>query len=714
MPPILRFLADADLDLGPFGLLGLTPEQCEEDAIGAALGRQLARVARHPHGGAIEADEVRLALHVAAAQLRDPAVRQELIEDWSNVRARRTQSQATTALRANSAPPAAPARPPTPARGRVPLSAFEHTALWVIAHSGGWNAESKRRLWALAHASSIAPVELPGIIARVAQRAAGGYSPRGSAGDSQSSRPARAKTARALPRAIPLPKVESPLRKWGPLILVGVLTLSSIIMVRVIAVLRSRELSARTIAMESLAIPPTATPPLPAPIPETPPEDTLATSEPAPWPSLPTPLPPPPSQSRAAPEPAPVSTVPELPPVAPAELAPWLQLAERVLSSTAMRPSIEERLSKAVRLALVNCAAEQYAAGDQSGADETRHEADLLSPYSGRAAVSAADLEAQLFRMTAPATSDDGRVALQFQLARRQPGSSLEALNRLRFRQTPLGPADCDVVAEVAFYAPTLELRALARRFVDDQSANPFMVYGLLEAAPRAPKNQASTEIIERITLRSLPRPTDPDWPRAARAALVARLFEMLSPDRTGIVDDLAATLSGAYARSASASGQGADAQSGDAPPIEPDGGAFPAAGESLGALSPDLPPDAEAPRRLWEIWNARADPFRASADGAAQAQDIVRRRAARLALADGVIQQFAAEQASIVEMAAFVVARERPTRAAEVGSIVQALRQERRQAQHIFEQVEANERALTRLWMIRVGAAPTGNRGSP
>lgn len=708
LPPILRFLADVDLDMGPFGLLALTPENCDDAAIAGALSRQLARVARHPHGGAVEADEVRLALHVAAAQLRDPAVREELIEDLEGVRLRRAQAPAAPV---NGGPPQ------RPAPARAGHTSFEHTAMWVIAHSGGWNAEAKRRLWALAHATSVSPSELPDVVARVAQRAAGVAPLRqGEEGGPRARQPAR---KRELPRVAPLPAEQTPLRKWGPLVLVALLTLSSLVMVRVIAVLRTREIAARTIELESIGGAQSGAAPL-APPPVSVPEPDLASarSTPDPWaPMLPEqPTPPPqstPASGLDAPTDAPAPRNPEAP--FNAALAPWAPLAERILSSTPMRPTAEERLVKAARLALINSAAEQHTAGDEVGAEASRREAESLSPYSARASISAADLEVQLFRMTAPATSDDGRVAMQFQLARRQPGSPTDALNRLRFRQAPLGPADCDVIAEVAFYAPTLELRSLARRFVDDQSNNPFMVYGLLEAASRAPRNQSSSEIIERITLRSLPRPSDPDWPRAARAALVARLFEMLSPDRTGVVDDLAATLTDAYARSVAASDTDALASpdEDDAPDPDPGFGAAAPFVASQGARSPDEPPDADAAGRLFEAWRARAEPFRAAAEGAAQYADILRRRAARLALADGIIQRFASDQAAIVEMAAFVIARERPTRATDVAKLVEDLRTERRQAIHVFEQIEANERALTQLWLIRVGAGQVPGRGA-
>lgn len=725
LPPILRYLADVDLDMGPFGLLGLTPQACDDQTIAAALQRQLSRVARHPHGSAIEADEVRLALHVAAAQLRDPDVRQELTEDLESVRVRRAPFGDSPAPPAPPVPPAprsaAPARPEPPAPAANPprmspvlSTSFDHTAMWVIAHSGGWNAEAKRRLWSLANAMSVAPGELPEVIARVARRASGGNTLRtGGVGAARAQRGAAGRVG-ALPRAVPLPVQDSPMRKWGPLALIGLLTLSSLVMVRVITVIRTREIAARTIAIESLAVQNSTPTPVPVDASDSAvPDIASSTTASDPWPTTRTPHGAQPPEASTPPE----ATDAELlqasaPPAAmdPA-LAPWLEIATRTIASSSMRPTPEERLFKSARLALINCAAEQHAAGDAPAADETRRRAESLSPYASGVSTSVADLEAQIFRMTAPATSDDGRVAIQFQLARRQPGSPTDALDRLRFRQAPLGPADCDVIAEVAFYAPTLELRALARRFVDDQSANPFMVYGLLEAVSRAPRNQSSSEVIERITLRPLPRATVPDWPRAARAALIARLFEMLAPARSGSIDDLSHTLTEAYLQAAGASSAPTITDTDGASAQDSRDGVFPRADSLDGARAPDEPPDAQASERLFDVWVVRAAPFRASASGAAHFEEILRRRDARLALSKGLAQRFAAQQAAIVELAGFVIARDRPTRAAEVDALLERVRQERRQSHHVFEQIEANEVALARLWMIRFGAAPGAER---
>lgn len=66
-------------DAGPLDLLGVSLSECTAARIESALERQLERVDQHPESDTPEADELRLALHTAAAQLLDPTVRSLLI-----------------------------------------------------------------------------------------------------------------------------------------------------------------------------------------------------------------------------------------------------------------------------------------------------------------------------------------------------------------------------------------------------------------------------------------------------------------------------------------------------------------------------------------------------------------------------------------------------------------------------------------------------------
>ena len=149
-PPIERFLGHVDPATGPFGVLGLPVRDATPEEIDAALSRRIALLERHRQGSSAEADEVLLALHVAAAQLRDTTVRRAML------------AQLPGASRASAAPVAVERDVPVPPMG------FSELARATIAHSGGWNRRSRRRIAGLAHTYGVSPSALRGAIADIA------------------------------------------------------------------------------------------------------------------------------------------------------------------------------------------------------------------------------------------------------------------------------------------------------------------------------------------------------------------------------------------------------------------------------------------------------------------------------------------------------------------------------------------------------------------
>lgn len=131
--PIQRFLGLPVETDSPFDLLGLTPARCGEQDVRSALVRRLGRVRRHPESLTHEADEVRLALYAAAAQLLDPNVRAQLIEE----------EIAANSLRSDSRHESADHR------------AFRVVAMHVLARAGGWNRKSMKWLGMLSRAHGL-------------------------------------------------------------------------------------------------------------------------------------------------------------------------------------------------------------------------------------------------------------------------------------------------------------------------------------------------------------------------------------------------------------------------------------------------------------------------------------------------------------------------------------------------------------------------------
>gem|GEM_PF-5625538 len=157
LTPIERFLGPAAATGNPFAMLGVSSDVRDEREVQAALHRRLVRLGARPDARTPEADEVRLALHAAAAQLGDPLVRRHLRIIWTTSRSR-MREPATPGVRRASAYS-------QDTGGQAPgLGAFHDLALRVLARSGGWNRRSRRRLAALAHAMGIAPSLLAGTL----------------------------------------------------------------------------------------------------------------------------------------------------------------------------------------------------------------------------------------------------------------------------------------------------------------------------------------------------------------------------------------------------------------------------------------------------------------------------------------------------------------------------------------------------------------------
>jgi hypothetical protein len=109
-------------------LLGLTPQRCEPLDIENALHERLKKVYQHPDARSDDADDIRAALRAAAEQLR-----------------RFPRSVRSTQRPGDAAAPSAPQR-----LSVASLTQFDRLVLAVLVGCGGWNAQSRSRLVALA------------------------------------------------------------------------------------------------------------------------------------------------------------------------------------------------------------------------------------------------------------------------------------------------------------------------------------------------------------------------------------------------------------------------------------------------------------------------------------------------------------------------------------------------------------------------------------
>lgn len=140
-----RFLGPDAAAGGLFALLGVSADELSDEMIIGALGNRLTQVDQHAQGRTPEADEVRLALHAAAAQLLDHAARKQA--DGSPVRVPKDKSsRQNRTLR------------------------LEQDAIITLARYGGWNRRSLRRLSMLALARGAQPGEIVDVLAHLAGR----------------------------------------------------------------------------------------------------------------------------------------------------------------------------------------------------------------------------------------------------------------------------------------------------------------------------------------------------------------------------------------------------------------------------------------------------------------------------------------------------------------------------------------------------------------
>lgn len=212
--PMTRYLGDVDRRTGPFGLLGLPVGPVTPADVERALQLRLDRVNRHAHARSPEADEVRLALHVAAAQLRDPQVRSELLQRYTN-----------------------------PGSASAPSSdpVFEDVALRVLVHSGGWNARAKRRLAAMAHVHGLDEAALEGTLRSLATRNRSAPHARGSSpGRSSAARPTDAVARQGRRKRSYVAAIPAVAQRWILGALMILLVISTILMaIRVAGLWRS-------------------------------------------------------------------------------------------------------------------------------------------------------------------------------------------------------------------------------------------------------------------------------------------------------------------------------------------------------------------------------------------------------------------------------------------------------------------------------------------
>ncbi len=239
------------------------------------------------------------------------------------------------------------------------------------------------------------------------------------------------------------------------------------------------------------------------------------------------------------------------------------------------------------------------------------------------------------------------------------------------------------------------DLRKHAADLARQHAADPAVVHGWLVQLPTMPASQDLADLLAGAALAKLPPVRHPSWRVAARRALVERLLQLLadSGDLSGI-DNASTLLAQSYAHRLAT-------LSWNSRPDPPRG--QPLADPPPSDALSNVPP-LESSARLYRLRLEREAQDKApTAREPLSLAQISARHAGRSKIAAGRIQLFAAEQATALELLAYIVAAERPDTSAQIAAILDEAALARRKAPHIATQIEAVERAALRLWLIRL-----------
>lgn len=352
-------------------------------------------------------------------------------------------------------------------------------------------------------------------------------------------------------------------------------------------------------------------------------------------------------------------------------LASWVTAARDAVSpSSGPQPgatATASPLADAALLSRLNAAAGLLWSGDADGAASVL---DALHDPVRAALTSAAAAR--------PVVAVETGWAAKYLSAGTNAGARLELLRQFS-PGAILAAADAEVIATDAVRGSPAQVKQAARDLVRRHASAPAMVAAMLELAPTMPITQENTDLLSAM-MDAVPAVRDASWRARVRSGLVQRLLE-LSADAGEFrgVEALSRVLAASYELRA---GGSVRTNEGDPAPAERSAAAL---RERVLREAAALPPSGLEPVTLAE---AR------------------RRYAARVGIAEGLVQRFAAEQVGVFEASAALLVAEDPSRASVVSAVVAETARARRKADHIFTQVREVERGMLRLWLIRLGGA--------
>jgi hypothetical protein len=384
----------------------------------------------------------------------------------------------------------------------------------------------------------------------------------------------------------------------------------------------------------------------------------------------------------------------------------WLSLIERPLAA-APRGDAEELTAQLVLACRINEAAALLAAGKISVAEALMDDLESTLPeleVHGAPAGAGGRNTAPSIPRTLPgqqrpsplpttrtggrtgrigqALGRDGEWAEAYAEARRKTEEKLKWLRVLRTTAgTDLGPIDAETFVREVYRGSPQDVRSLARAILVEQfPAGPNVSMELLDQFPDAPRNEEISETLSRLTGRVLPPARSEAWPVQARLAAVEHA---LSLRRFGAsaVDDLAELLTDSLARRLALLRHEEAARA--------------------AARTPQM-----AAELLAAAWRDRASSAMSSAPTPDDLPGLERRRDTRRRLASGPIQSLVADQLTVLDYLTYVTVAEQPAQRDAALALLQRSAERRQDATHVLQQAIEVERAVTRMWMVRMALA--------
>lgn len=358
------------------------------------------------------------------------------------------------------------------------------------------------------------------------------------------------------------------------------------------------------------------------------------------------------------------------------DIAEWIAAADRLLAAPAAATP-EDLLAQTITVAFQNTAASMLWAGRPEDASY------LLSESEARLVAARLQSGAGAPQVN-QARGTDGQWGVRyFRAVKDNDREGLRRLIESLPQESPgeLGPIDAAVLADVAHNGQPREVRTMALDcIVQNYAGGPTVLLALADTMIPDRAEQGLSEAIETLTGENLPDVRQEDWYPRARLALlrfVANLRGATSVNST--VDSMAGLLADVYANRVSRQ-------------------------PSAVVVSP-----SEAGRMHFDQWIEVGRPMQPLAPLPAPLHQLVHRAEIRAAVLDDPIGRFHAWQIGAMEAACYVTAAERPGARQALADLLDTTTLRLAVARNVMEQLLVAERALLRIWAIRLGQVEEG-----